>query len=51
MIWSLYIYITHGRHTHLDDPGREDWEGFPSGTRAAAAGILSSTSSIKLPWL
>ena len=28
-----------GRHAHLDDPGRAEWEGFPSGTKAAAAGI------------
>ncbi|KAL2244465.1 UNVERIFIED_CONTAM: Allantoinase [Sesamum indicum] len=27
-------------HTHLDDPGRTEWEGFPSGTRAAAAGCI-----------
>jgi len=26
------------RHVHLDDPGRSEWEGFPSGTKAAAAG-------------
>uniref|UniRef100_A0A061QLZ5 Putative allantoinase 1-like isoform x1 n=1 Tax=Tetraselmis sp. GSL018 TaxID=582737 RepID=A0A061QLZ5_9CHLO len=25
-------------HTHLNEPGREDWEGFRSGTSAAAAG-------------
>lgn len=25
-------------HAHLDDPGRAEWEGFDSGTRAAAAG-------------
>ena len=24
-------------HVHLNDPGRADWEGFESGTRAAAA--------------
>lgn len=34
-------------HTHLDDPGREDWEGFPSGTRAAAAGGI--TTLIDMP--
>ncbi|XP_037492442.1 allantoinase isoform X2 [Jatropha curcas] len=26
-------------HAHLDDPGRTEWEGFPSGTKAAAAGF------------
>ena len=34
------------RHAHLDDPGREEWEGFPSGTKAAAAG-----NSTFLKWL
>ncbi|CAI9087477.1 OLC1v1021552C1 [Oldenlandia corymbosa var. corymbosa] len=34
-------------HAHLDDPGREDWEGFPSGTRAAAAGGI--TTLIDMP--
>jgi len=28
------------RHAHLDDPGRVEWEGFPSGTKAAAAGTF-----------
>lgn len=36
MITDVYV---HGRHAHLDDPGRTEWEGFPSGTRAAAAGM------------
>lgn len=36
MITDVYVY---GRHAHLDDPGRTEWEGFPSGTRAAAAGM------------
>ncbi|KAE9452575.1 hypothetical protein C3L33_15514, partial [Rhododendron williamsianum] len=36
-------------HVHLDDPGREEWEGFPSGTRAAAAGLISlEYSALKL---
>ncbi|PSS04780.1 Allantoinase [Actinidia chinensis var. chinensis] len=34
-------------HSHLDDPGRAEWEGFPSGTRAAAAGGL--TTLIDMP--
>ncbi|KAK9681943.1 hypothetical protein RND81_10G038600 [Saponaria officinalis] len=34
-------------HAHLDDPGRDDWEGFPSGTRAAAAGGI--TTLIDMP--
>lgn len=36
MCKTLYILC---RHAHLNDPGREEWEGFPSGTRAAAAGM------------
>ncbi|KAI5657066.1 hypothetical protein M9H77_25859 [Catharanthus roseus] len=34
-------------HAHLNDPGREEWEGFPSGTRAAAAGGI--TTLIDMP--
>lgn len=34
-------------HAHLDDPGKEEWEGFPSGTRAAAAGGI--TTLIDMP--
>ncbi|EYU27962.1 hypothetical protein MIMGU_mgv1a006121mg [Erythranthe guttata] len=34
-------------HAHLDDPGRSEWEGFPSGTRAAAAGGI--TTLIDMP--
>ncbi|KAI8567672.1 hypothetical protein RHMOL_Rhmol02G0139900 [Rhododendron molle] len=35
-------------HVHLDDPGREEWEGFPSGTRAAAAGGLTTLVDMPL---
>ncbi|CAI0589751.1 unnamed protein product [Linum tenue] len=34
-------------HVHLDDPGRTEWEGFPSGTKAAAAGGI--TTLIDMP--
>jgi allantoinase len=34
-------------HVHLNDPGRADWEGFPTGTRALAAG--GSTTAIDMP--
>ena len=37
---SKLVY-NHGRHAHLDDPGRNEWEGFPSGTKASAAGITT----------
>lgn len=43
------------RHAHLDEPGREEWEGFSSGTKAAAAGILLHLyiflTNRSLPWL
>eukprot|EP00899_Mesostigma_viride_P003747 jgi/Mesvir1/13373/Mv05856-RA.1 len=29
-------------HVHLNEPGREDWEGFASGTKAAAAGGVTT---------
>ncbi|XP_010538535.1 PREDICTED: allantoinase-like [Tarenaya hassleriana] len=34
-------------HAHLDDPGKSEWEGFPTGTRAAAAGGV--TTLIDMP--
>lgn len=34
-------------HVHLNEPGRTEWEGFISGTRAAAAGGV--TSLIEMP--
>ncbi|XP_077216050.1 allantoinase [Tasmannia lanceolata] len=34
-------------HSHLDEPGRAEWEGFFSGTKAAAAGGL--TTLIDMP--
>ncbi|XP_041026058.1 allantoinase isoform X1 [Juglans microcarpa x Juglans regia] len=35
-------------HAHLDDPGRDDWEGFPSGTKAAAAGGITTLVDMPL---
>jgi allantoinase len=29
-------------HVHVNDPGREEWEGFPSASRAAAAGGITT---------
>ncbi|KAF7141303.1 hypothetical protein RHSIM_Rhsim06G0021500 [Rhododendron simsii] len=44
----LGFRLSHSqRHAHLDDPGREEWEGFPSGTRAAVAGGL--TTMVDMP--
>jgi allantoinase len=34
-------------HVHLNEPGRADWEGFETGTRAAAAGGV--TTLIEMP--
>ncbi|XP_058082504.1 uncharacterized protein LOC131230630 [Magnolia sinica] len=34
-------------HAHLDEPGRTEWEGFSSGTKAAAAGGI--TTLIEMP--
>jgi allantoinase len=35
-------------HVHLNDPGRADWEGFDSGTRAAAAGGITTVVDMPL---
>jgi allantoinase len=35
-------------HVHLNDPGRADWEGFDSGTRAAAAGGITAVIDMPL---
>ena len=35
-------------HVHLNDPGRESWEGFHSGTHAAAAGGVTSLVDMPL---
>ncbi len=35
-------------HVHIDDPGRADWEGFPSATRAAAAGGVTTLVDMPL---
>ncbi len=34
-------------HVHLDDPGRAEWEGFATGTRALAAGGI--TCAVNMP--
>jgi allantoinase len=35
-------------HVHLNDPGRADWEGFEHGTRAAAAGGVTTVVDMPL---
>ena len=41
------------RHVHLYEPGRADWEGFETGTRAAAAGETDQNVKylFRLPFL
>jgi len=41
VVLTPIIYITYfGRHVNLDEPGRTAWEGFDTGTRVAAAGMM-----------
>jgi allantoinase len=35
-------------HVHFNEPGRTDWEGFPSGTTAAAAGGITTVCDMPL---
>jgi len=35
-------------HVHINEPGRSDWEGFASGTRAAAAGGITTLLDMPL---
>lgn len=35
-------------HVHLNEPGRTDWEGVRSGTRAAAAGGITTVFDMPL---
>ena len=35
-------------HTHINEPGRSDWEGFESATRAAAAGGITTLVDMPL---
>lgn len=35
-------------HVHINDPGRTAWEGFPSATRAAAAGGVTTLVDMPL---
>jgi allantoinase len=35
-------------HVHINDPGRTDWEGFETGTRAAAAGGVTTVVDMPL---
>ena len=36
-------------HVHLNEPGRTEWEGFETGTKAAASGGVTNSSWIWMP--
>ncbi|KAK9152728.1 hypothetical protein Sjap_000208 [Stephania japonica] len=38
-------------HSHLDEPGKSEWEGFESGTKAAAAGCQKYKGFEEILWL
>ena len=50
-IW-IFDYFTyrpdHSAHVHLNEPGRTDWEGFWTGTRAAASGGVTTVVDMPL---
>jgi allantoinase len=35
-------------HVHINEPGRTDWEGFDTGTKAAAAGGVTTLVDMPL---
>jgi len=35
-------------HVHLNEPGRTEWEGFDTGTRAAASGGVTTVIDMPL---
>ena len=39
---------SHSAHVHLNEPGRTDWEGFWTGTRAAASGGVTTLVDMPL---
>jgi allantoinase len=40
--------VNRSAHVHLNEPGRTDWEGFATGTRAAAAGGVTCVVDMPL---
>lgn len=46
---SVYIFgCTSSAHVHLNEPGRTAWEGFWTGTRAAASGGITTLVDMPL---
>ena len=42
------IDLVNSAHVHLNEPGREDWEGFSTGTKAAASGGVTTVVDMPL---
>ena len=42
------MITTGSAHVHLNEPGRTDWEGFWTGTRAAASGGITTVVDMPL---
>ena len=40
--------MSFSAHVHLNEPGRTDWEGFETGTRAALSGGVTSVIDMPL---
>jgi allantoinase len=43
-----FTIFTSSAHVHLNEPGRTDWEGFWTGTRAAASGGVTTVVDMPL---
>ena len=42
------LWCAYSAHVHLNEPGRSDWEGFWTGTRAAASGGFTTVVDMPL---
>lgn len=42
------LIARNSAHVHLNEPGRTDWEGFWTGTRAAASGGVTTVVDMPL---
>lgn len=48
LTYSLIYELLPSAHVHLNEPGRTDWEGFWTGTRAAASGGVTTVIDMPL---